>query len=48
MKVLALNSSPRKEGQSKTELMLGHLVSGMQEAGADVETVHLREKTQGT
>lgn len=44
MKVLALNSSPRKEGQSKTELMLTHLVKGMQEAGADVETVHLREK----
>jgi FMN-dependent NADH-azoreductase len=45
MKVLAINSSPRKGGQSKTELMLTHLVQGMQEAGADVETVHLREKT---
>ena len=45
MKVLALNSSPRKEGQSKTELMLKHLVNGMQAAGAAVETVHLREKT---
>jgi multimeric flavodoxin WrbA/putative sterol carrier protein len=45
MKVLALNSSPRKEGQSKTELMLRHLVNGMQAAGAAVETVHLREKT---
>ncbi len=45
MKVLALNSSPRKEGQSKTELMLKHLVNGMQEAGAAVETVHLRNKT---
>jgi multimeric flavodoxin WrbA len=45
MKVLALNSSPRKEGQSKTELMLKHLVNGMQEAGAAVETVHLREKS---
>jgi multimeric flavodoxin WrbA len=45
MKVLALNSSPRKEGQSKTEMMLTHLVNGMQEAGAEVETVHLREKT---
>lgn len=44
MKVLALNSSPRKEGQSKTERMLTHLVNGMQEAGAEVETVHLREK----
>jgi len=45
MKVLALNSSPRKGGQSKTELMLSHLVKGMQDAGADVETVHLRDKT---
>ena len=45
MKVLALNSSPRKGGQSKTELMLTHLVNGMRDAGADVQTVHLREKT---
>ena len=45
MRVLALNSSPRKEGQSKTELMLTHLVNGMQAAGAEVETVHLRDKT---
>ncbi|MBW2409724.1 MAG: NAD(P)H-dependent oxidoreductase [Deltaproteobacteria bacterium] len=45
MKVLALNSSPRKEGQSKTEMMLTHLVNGMQAAGAEVETVHLRDKT---
>jgi multimeric flavodoxin WrbA/putative sterol carrier protein len=44
MKVLAINSSPRAEGESKTELMLKHLVNGMQEAGAEVETVHLREK----
>ena len=45
MKVLALNSSPRKEGQSKTEMMLTHLVNGMQAAGAEIETVHLRDKT---
>jgi len=45
MKVLAINSSPRTEGESKTELMLTHLVNGMQEAGAEVETVNLREKT---
>lgn len=45
MKVLALNSSPRKAGQSKTEMMLTHLVNGMQAAGAEVETVYLREKT---
>lgn len=44
MKVLALNSSPRSEGRSKTEVMLRYLVKGMREAGADVEVVHLREK----
>lgn len=44
MKVLALNSSPRTGGQSKTELMLNHLVEGMQAAGAEVEVVNLREK----
>ena len=45
MKILALNSSPRGEGESRTELMLEHLVRGMQEAGAKVEIVHLRNKT---
>jgi hypothetical protein len=45
MKVLALNSSPRGDGQSKTELMLTHLVKGMREAGAEVEVVHLRKKS---
>jgi multimeric flavodoxin WrbA len=45
MKVLALNSSPRKSGQSKTELMLQHLTEGMQEAGAVVDKVDLRKKT---
>jgi len=45
MKILALNSSPRGGGESKTELMLTHLVKGMQEAGARVEVVHLRKKT---
>ena len=44
MKVLALNSSPRAAGQSKTELMLAHLVKGMREAGAEVEVVNLRQK----
>ena len=44
MKVLAINSSPRGEGQSKTELMLNHLVNGMREAGAEVEVVELRKK----
>lgn len=45
MKVLALNSSPRGEGQSKTELMLTHLVKGMHKAGAEVEVVDLRKKS---
>jgi multimeric flavodoxin WrbA len=45
MKVLALNSSPRGDGQSKTELMLTHLVKGMREAGAEVEVVELRNKS---
>jgi len=45
MKVLALNSSPRIKGQSKTELMLSHLAAGMEKAGAQVEVVHLRTKS---
>jgi multimeric flavodoxin WrbA/putative sterol carrier protein len=44
MKVLGLNSSARSGGESKTGLMLMHLVNGMREAGADVETVDLRDK----
>jgi multimeric flavodoxin WrbA len=44
VRVLALNSSARTGGQSKTELMLGHLVEGMRQAGAEVEVVNLREK----
>ena len=44
MKVLALNSSPRGEGQSKTSLMLSHLVLGMRKAGAEVEEINLRDK----
>lgn len=44
MKILALNSSARTGGESKTELMLNHLVRGMREAGAAVDVVHLRKK----
>lgn len=44
MKILAINSSPRTGGLSKTERMLNHLVEGMQEAGAEVEVVNLRER----
>jgi len=45
VKVLALNSSPRIKGQSKTEIMLSSLVDGMEKAGAQVEVVNLRTKT---
>jgi multimeric flavodoxin WrbA len=44
MKIFAINSSPRVGGQSKTELMLNHLVDGMREFGAEVDIVNLREK----
>lgn len=44
MKVLAINSSLRKGGQSRTETMMNHLVEGMKEKGGEVEVVHLREK----
>ena len=44
MKVLAVNSSPRGDGQSKTELMLNHLVKGMREAGAEVEELEKLKK----
>ena len=47
MKVLAINSSLRGEGQSRTELMLTHLVQGMRQAGAEVEVANLREKKVG-
>ena len=45
MKILTVNSSPRTGAGSSTELLLGHLVRGMREAGAEVCTVNLREKT---
>jgi len=45
MKVMALNSSPRGDGQSKTGIMLNALVEGMREAGAEVEVVSLSKKT---
>jgi multimeric flavodoxin WrbA len=45
MKVLAINSSPRGDGMSKTEMMLTALVKGMRDAGAHVEVVNLRQKS---
>ena len=44
MKVLAINSSARSDGISKTEMMLDALVEGMRDAGAEVEVVPLRKK----
>lgn len=44
MKVIALNSSPRGEGTSKTGMLLDALVEGMREAGAEVEMIPLRQK----
>lgn len=44
MKVIAINSSPRGQGTSKTRLLLDALVKGMREANAEAETIHLREK----
>ncbi len=44
MKILAVNSSARRGGESKTELMLDHLVEGMTDAGADVTVAHQRDK----
>ena len=43
-KILTVNSSPRTGAGSATELVLNHLVEGMQAAGADVFSVNLREK----
>jgi FMN-dependent NADH-azoreductase/putative sterol carrier protein len=44
MRILAINSSPRKEDESKTALMLNHLVKGMRDEQAEVGVVNLREK----
>ena len=44
MKVMAINSSPRVGGESKTELFLDLMLQGMKEAGAEVESVNLKGK----
>lgn len=44
MKVMAINSSARVGQQSKTEIVLDHLVKGMREAGADVDVINLQKK----
>jgi multimeric flavodoxin WrbA/putative sterol carrier protein len=43
MKVLAINSSPRTGGESRSEKLLSLLVDGMKQEGADVEVINLRE-----
>ena len=43
MKVLAINGSLRTGGESKSELLLSHLVEGMRQADAEVEVINLRE-----
>ena len=44
LKVLAINASQRASGQSKTQLLMEPLLEGMRQAGAEVETIHLRQK----
>lgn len=44
MKILAVNSSPRKDEHSKAKQMLTALVEGMREAGAHVDVVDLKDK----
>ncbi len=44
MKVLAINSSARIGGESKTELILNFLIKGMEEEGAEVEVVNIFKK----
>ncbi|MBU4318396.1 MAG: hypothetical protein KKF30_14130 [Proteobacteria bacterium] len=44
MKVFAINSSARVGGQSKTELILDHLVEGMKAEGAEVEVANMFKK----
>ncbi len=44
MKILAVNSSSRRENQSVTEMMLTRFVKGMSDAGAEVEQINLRKK----
>jgi len=42
--VLALLASPRKDGVSKTEILTNAFLAGCKKAGAEVDTIHLREK----
>lgn len=43
MKVMAINSSPRTQGESRSERLLLYLVDGMKQEKAQVEVINLRE-----
>jgi multimeric flavodoxin WrbA len=43
MKILAFNSSPRGKEESKTELVLQKFLEGARRAGAEAETLYLRD-----
>lgn len=44
-KIVAIQASPRNNQTSKTEIVLQSFLKGCKEAGAEVETIYLREKT---
>jgi multimeric flavodoxin WrbA len=44
-KVLVIQGSPRKSGVSKTEILTNAFVKGCKQAGAETETICLRDKT---
>ncbi len=41
MKVIGINGSPRGGENSQTKRLIDAVLNGAQEAGADVETIHL-------
>jgi len=43
-RIVVLMGSPRKEGTSKTGILTRAVMDGCREAGAEVETIYLREK----
>jgi hypothetical protein len=43
MRVIAIESSPRADGQSKTRMLLEAVVAGLREEGAEVRVVPLRQ-----
>ncbi len=43
-KIVVIQGSPRKEGTSKTDILTKAFIEGTREAGAESETIYLREK----